>query len=282
MHRPNRRAERTREQILIADEMPPKDVATRDLSFAGPVERSPARLYIPPESQTPIARGGLCARRRVRHRKHRIPRRPVPPHRCEARARVISLDYRLAPEHPFPAAIEDSLAGLRFVIERGVGARRRPRRVAIAGDSAGGTISAVLSRRTRDDDHRPALAVLLYPDTDATCSFSSHQTMGHDYFLTRENIDWYLDRYAAGADRKQPDLSPLFAEDLGRLPRTLIYSAGFDPLRDEALAYANKLRAAGVSVEYEELLRHAARLRAHGRGVAASPVGHPAHLVRDW
>jgi len=167
----------------------------------------------------------------------------------EGRLRVIAVDYRLAPEHPFPAAVDDSLAAFRDVAARADELGVDPAQIAVMGDSAGGNLSAVVSLRTRGDARRPALQVLVYPAVDATFSHRSHAIFAEGWVLTKGMIDWYYDHYAGDAPsrRRDPDISPLHAEDHAGLPPALIYTAGFDPLRDEAAAYAERLTAAGVS-----------------------------------
>jgi acetyl esterase len=169
-----------------------------------------------------------------------------------ARCRVVAVDYRLAPEHRFPAAVEDAVAAFRWVAQRcgdlGIDAAR----IAVAGDSAGGNLSAVISIKTREDARRPCLQVLMYPAVDLTCTDPSHAEMGNGYFLTSDLIAWYLRHYAPGVDRRNPDLSPIYAPDLRGAAPALIYSAGFDPLRDEALRYAERLREAEVPVRHWE------------------------------
>jgi acetyl esterase len=174
--------------------------------------------------------------------------------------RVVSVAYRLAPEHPFPAAVEDALAAFRDVAERAEELGIDPARIGIGGDSAGGNLSAVVSLETRGELRRPSLAVLLYPSVDATCSSDSHRSLAEGYYLTREAIDWYLTQYV-GSDpgkRRDPRISPHFVEDLRGAPPTLVVVAGFDPLRDEAIAHAARLRDAGVPVRVvrEEALIH--------------------------
>ncbi len=171
-----------------------------------------------------------------------------------AGVRVISVDYRLAPEHPFPAPIDDATAAFLDVASRASEFGGDLARVAVMGDSAGGNLSAVIAHRTARSAVRPALQILLYPAVDATFSFASHQTFADGYILTERSIRWYLDHYARpDVDRRHPDLSPLFSEDFKGLPRALVYTAGFDPLRDEGAAYVQKLSAAGVQVLYREL-----------------------------
>src|SRR5262249_23936982 len=119
------------------------------------------------------------------------------------------------------------------------------------GDSAGGNLSAVAARRLRGDAIQPAVAVLIYAAVDATLSSASHVTFGERFILTRRMIDWYLDRYLgpARAAAREPDVAPLLAPDRGGVGRHLVYTAHFDPLRDEAESYAKRLAEAGVKVE---------------------------------
>ncbi|MEZ4222027.1 MAG: alpha/beta hydrolase [Polyangiaceae bacterium] len=174
-----------------------------------------------------------------------------------ARVRVVSVAYRLAPEHPFPAAPEDAVQAFRWVAEHADSLAMDPKRLVVMGDSAGGNLSAVVARKTRDDAIPPALQVLLYPATDLTRTLPSHQTLREGWFLTRELIDWFYEHYVAGrrdVDR-DPDASPLHAPDLSRVCSALIYVAGLDPLRDEGLAYAERLRAAGGAVQVRDFPR---------------------------
>ncbi|HKA90291.1 MAG TPA: alpha/beta hydrolase [Haliangiales bacterium] len=166
------------------------------------------------------------------------------------RMRVVAVDYRLAPEHRFPAAVDDAVAAFAGAAARAARLGLDPARLGVAGDSAGGNLSAVVARRMRGAAHRPAVAGLIYAAVDATLSSPSHRTFAEGYFLTRRGIDWYLRHYTGGdaALRRHPDLSPLLADDVGGVGRTLVYTAHFDPLRDEAEAYAARLAEAGVAV----------------------------------
>lgn len=166
--------------------------------------------------------------------------------------RIVSIDYRLAPEHPFPAAVDDALAAFRHVAAQAEALGLDPQRLGVAGDSAGGNLAAVVGHKTRGEARRPALAVLVYPALDARCQLPSHRELGQGYFLTREAIDWYYGHYLGPdlARRSDPDVSPLLAEDVSGVPPTIVIAAAFDPLRDEAAAYAERLRQARVPVRY--------------------------------
>ncbi len=166
-------------------------------------------------------------------------------------AMVISVDYRLAPEHPFPAAADDATAAYLWVVENASALGADPARMAVAGDSAGGNVAAVVALDLRDHPHRPVFQCLIYPATDFTRSHPSHQHFREGFFLTRKSIDWFLDHYVpAGTDLKHPRASPLFADSHADLPPAYVVTAGFDPLRDEGRAYAEALQAAGVRTEY--------------------------------
>jgi acetyl esterase len=169
-----------------------------------------------------------------------------------ARARVFSLDYRLAPEHRFPAAVEDSVAAFRWLAKNAARLGVDPARIAVAGDSAGGNLSAVVSNHTRGDAHPPALQVLLYPATDAASRRPSREIFADHYYLSNAMIDWYLEHYARGVDPRNPDFSPIYTSDLKGVAPALVYTAGFDPLRDEGEAYADRLREVGALVAYRE------------------------------
>ncbi|MFI8951049.1 alpha/beta hydrolase [Streptomyces sp. NPDC053750] len=159
---------------------------------------------------------------------------------------IVSVDYRRAPEHPFPAAPKDAYTALLWT------ARTYPgRRIAVAGDSAGANLATVLTLLSRDRGG-PAIAfqALYYPMLDPTRSRPSHRENGQGYFLTSDHLRWYWDGYLPeSADRANPCAAPLACADLSGLPAAYVVTAGLDPLRDDGLAYADALTAAGVPVE---------------------------------
>lgn len=165
-------------------------------------------------------------------------------------ADVLSVEYRLAPEHPFPAAHDDAHAAWRYAVEHAAGWGVDPHRIVVAGESAGGNIAAVLCQRVRGEAVQPALQVLLQPVTDITEHRPSQDEFARSPALSAKQVAWFLQHYLpSGTDHADPRVSPLLADDMGRLPPTLVSLAGFDPLHDDGLAYATALREVGVPVE---------------------------------
>jgi acetyl esterase len=171
-----------------------------------------------------------------------------------ARCAVFSVDYRLAPEHPFPAAVEDCFAATRFVFQKHQSLKVDPARIAVGGDSAGGNLAAVVALMARDVGEPPlACQLLIYPATDQRCEFPSHERNGQGYLLTKEGIGFFRSGYLPNAkDRTDWRASPLLASSHASLPPALVITAGYDPLVDEGRAYAEKLAKAGVDVTYRE------------------------------
>src|SRR5882672_1960418 len=169
-----------------------------------------------------------------------------------ARCAVIAVDYRLAPEFRFPAAVEDTIAATRWIAANTRQLLLDPRRIAIGGDSAGGNLAADAALVLRDAGGPPlVLQLLIYPATDFRANTPSHAQNGAGYLLTREAIDYFSNCYLSspqdGADWRA---SPAVAPSFHRLPPAFVLTAGYDPLRDEGAQYAQRLRDAGVAVEY--------------------------------
>ncbi|MEV6213341.1 alpha/beta hydrolase [Nocardia sp. NPDC051833] len=163
---------------------------------------------------------------------------------------ILSVEYRLAPEFPYPAPHDDAMVAWEFALAHAAGWGIPQGRVVVAGDSAGANIAAVLAQRVRDPERRPALQVLIYPVTDLSGSRPSNREFADSPALTAKQIDWFLNHFVPpGIDRRDPRVSPLFADDLTGVAPALVTVAGFDPLRDDGLAYAARLADSGVSTE---------------------------------
>jgi len=161
---------------------------------------------------------------------------------------VVSIGYRLAPEAPFPTGLEDCLCAVRWLAASAAGLGADPDRLAIAGDSAGGNLATVVARRLRGEVPLRAQA-LIYPVTDAGCNTASYRDFGEGHGLTAASMQRFWNVYLDGSDGMHPDASPLRADDLAGSPPAFVLTAGFDPLRDEAEAYCEALRDAGVEVD---------------------------------
>lgn len=164
---------------------------------------------------------------------------------------VLSVEYRLAPENKFPAAVEDAWAAVLWVVENAAALGVDPARVAVAGDSSGGNLAAVVAIRARDHRTRLAHQLLIYPVTNFDFTTHSYRENADGYWLTKEGMRWFWAQYlpseAAGSN---PEASPLLASDLSGLAPATVTTAEYDPLRDEGKAYADRLQAAGVPVTY--------------------------------
>lgn len=243
-----------RTMVALMDEPAPSLPRIEDIRIPGPAGDLAARVYDPagPGAPRPAVayfhgggwvqgdletHHGLCARLALR-----------------AGVLVVSVDYRLAPEHKFPAAVDDCLAAYRWLRSHGRQIGADPGRVGVAGDSAGGNLSAVVSQQAPGAGApAPTCQVLIYPAVDFSLDTVSHRELEHGHVIPRDRILWYAEQYLRGdADRTDPRASPLLAADLAGQPPALVITAGFDPLRDEGRAYADRLRAAGVDVAHRE------------------------------
>jgi acetyl esterase len=164
---------------------------------------------------------------------------------------VISVDYRLAPEHRFPTAVNDAWGAMCAVRQIAPMLGLDPQRVAVGGDSAGGTLAAVCALMARDAQWPLALQLLMYPGTIAHQESASHQTYAHGFMLDRETISWFFDHYIDPSDRDDWRFAPMNAPDHSGLAPAWIGLAECDPLVDEGVAYADVLRMAGVAVDLE-------------------------------
>jgi len=168
-------------------------------------------------------------------------------------ALVLSVDYRLAPENPFPAAVHDADAVVQWVRHNAEEIGGDPARIVLAGDSGGGNLATVAARHARSSEGQPVLMqVLFYPSTNiSSFDANSFHEYGEDHLLTEKSVESFRAFYLPKrSDWTSPDASPLLAEDLSGMPSTLIVGAGCDPLRDEGEAYARKLSDHGVTVTY--------------------------------
>jgi acetyl esterase len=171
-----------------------------------------------------------------------------------ARCAVFSVEYRLAPEAPFPAAVHDSIAATRYVMDNAAALGIDSKRIAVGGDSAGGNLAAVVCLDARDKGQAaPCFQLLIYPATDQRAGFASHERNAEGYLLTRKVMDYFRGHYLPhAADWLDWRASPLLANTLAGLPPAYVLTAGYDPLVDEGRAYAERLSSSGVKAEYRD------------------------------
>ncbi|HXD55821.1 MAG TPA: alpha/beta hydrolase [Solirubrobacteraceae bacterium] len=247
------RAQLQRSVSLVAGR-PAQLAEIREVSLTGPAGPLRARLYVPGET---IAGGAPLL---VYYHGGGWVVGDLDTHdevcrtlSLAAGARILSVDYRLAPENPFPAAVEDALAAFRDAVARAAELGADPARIAVGGDSAGGHLAAVTAQLARSDPQPPAFQLLIYPVTDCLEVSASRVAFGEGFLLTKENMDWYEENFIGPADRGDARISPLLAESLAGVAPAMVVTAGFDPLRDEGEAYARRLAQDGVRVS---LRRH--------------------------
>ena len=235
----------------LAEEFPPFAIE-EDLTFEGPGGPIGATRYRVEEG-TPrglilfLHGGGYVLGSRASHDS------AVRALAVASGADVLSVDYRLGPEAKFPAAVDDSIAAWHYAVERAPDWGIDPAKIVVAGDSAGGCLAADIALATRGDDVVPALQLLIYPVTDMGGRTRSRDEFDAGYFLTGADIDYFTKHYLTnpGTELADPRVSPLRSDDLSGLPPAYVVVAGFDPLRDEGIAYAEAMRAAGVPVTLE-------------------------------
>ena len=225
-------------------------VPTTDTAIDGPHGEIPVRVYTPPTGEAPwpvivFFHGGGWVIGSIE--THDGVCRDLA---ARVEAVVVSVDYRLAPEDPFPAPLDDACAAVEWVAAKAADLGGDPARLAVVGDSAGGNLAAAVCLLARDRGG-PSIAfqVLVYPVTDLTMSHPSMVENGEGYMLTAADMRYFAGHYLADTDATDWRCSPLHAEDHAGLPPALVQTAEFDPLRDEGEAYAERLREAGVPVE---------------------------------
>jgi len=221
---------------------------TQDIEVAGAAGALPARVYRP-EADGPVPTivffhggGFVIGDIDTHHNQCRGLCR-------SAEAVVLSVGYRLAPEAPFPAGVEDAFVATCWAADNVDSLGGDGDRIAVAGDSAGGNLAAVVAQLARDAG-APALTaqLLIYPGTDFEGGYASETENAEGYFLTRADMEWFTSQYASGVDTHDPRLSPIHAPDLSGLAPAVVVTAEFDPLRDQGEAYAAALERAGVPV----------------------------------
>jgi acetyl esterase/lipase len=239
---------------LVSNPEPPELKSVEPLAIPAPHGAIPARFYTP---KTLRARNGLSPCLVFFHGggwvignldTHDVVCRKLA---HEGELLVLSVDYRLAPEHRFPAAVDDAITATQWVADNAKQLGIDASRVFVGGDSAGGNMAAVVAIAARDGNG-PDLAgqVLIYPSTDFSRTHASHRDPATSILLTHSVIAWFMDNYMGGADTNDWRASPARVKSLAGLPPAYVLTAGADPLRDEGDEYAARLKEAGVKVAY--------------------------------
>jgi len=272
-----RRTERLKEARIVAHRPPIPMERVEAVAIPGPAGTIDARLYVPVEAVEPspllvyFHGGGWVIGDLDTHDD------PCRFLAARAGVRILSIDYRLAPEHPFPAAAEDALAAYEWAAGNAERLGPGDGRIAVGGDSAGANLAAAACLMARDADlPLPALQLLIYPVAETAGTSPSRETFGEGFLLTRGDMDWFEDHYLpSGVDRADPRVALLNAPDLSGLPPAYIATAGFDPLRDEGEAFGALLREAGVQVA---LRRHPGLIHTFANLTAICPSARAAML----
>jgi acetyl esterase len=272
------RTQRRAEAAIVAERPTIPMARVEEVAIPGPAGEIAARLYVPAaDGPQPLPllvyfHGGGWVIGDLE--THDSPCRFLA---ANAGAQVLAVDYRLAPEHPFPAAADDAFAAFSWASENAARFGVDPSRIAVGGDSAGGNLAAVAALTARDEGGPvPAMQLLIYPVTDTGRELPSRGTFAEGFLLTRRDMAYYEDRYLPpGTDRNDPKVSVLQADDLAGLPPAYVATAGFDPLRDEGNAFADRLREAGVPVT---LHRHPGLIHTFVNLTAICPTARAAML----
>ncbi|GAK45578.1 alpha/beta hydrolase domain-containing protein [Tepidicaulis marinus] len=239
--------------LAMLDDAPRRGVSILNRTIPGPAGEIPVRIYRPSDKQNEALPGIVY----YHMGGWVIGDLETCNHFCsvladECGAAVMSVDYRLAPEHVFPASIEDALAAYEWAVANGAEIGMDTSKIAVGGDSAGGNMAAVVCQEVkRKGGQQPAAQLLIYPATDPTDKGGSMQSCAECYPLTKEIMDYFLDHALPDKSKESdPRVAPALSDDLSGLAPAIVATAGFDPLRDQGEAYANKLKAAGVDTLY--------------------------------
>ncbi|MGN6203204.1 MAG: alpha/beta hydrolase [Solirubrobacterales bacterium] len=269
------RVERLKEARIVAHRPAISMARVEAVAITGPAGRIDARLYVPEAAGEPAPllvyfHGGGWVIGDLE--THDDPCRFLA---SRAGVRLLAVDYRLAPEHPFPAAAEDALAAFEWATANAERLGIDRERIGVGGDSAGANLAAATCLTARDKGAAlPAMQLLIYPVAETAGTAPSRRTFGEGFLLTRGDMDWFEDHYLPpGVDRGDPRVALLNATDLTGLPPAYIATAGFDPLRDEGEAFAARLREAGVAVA---LQRHPGLIHTYANLTAICPTARAA------
>jgi acetyl esterase len=243
-------AERVREEdreVLALQRTPPPLHRVEDRTVPGPHGPLPVRLYLPtpaPHRTVLFLHGGGFVAGREGYDA------PLRELAYSSGCLIASPECRLAPEHRFPAAVEDATAVARWLAAESSLSAQAFGQLGIAGDSSGGNLAAIVTHQLTREGRAPSFQVLIYPMLDATTSSQSYADFATGHGFTADKSRWYFEQYLSPAvDRRSPRVSPLFERNLADVPRTLVVTAECDPLRDDGERYARKLAEAGVPVQ---------------------------------